>query len=209
VNAFRVLERYARGATAGREPRCELCAGAIAPSHGHVVDVEARRIHCGCTSCALLFSQPAAGGRYRTVPSRILTDDAFELTDEQWSALGVPVRMAFFFRNTPLGAWVSVYPSPAGPTEAEVDEAAFADLVATRPLAASVEPDVEALLVRSPRGGAFEALLVPIDAAYELVGVVRRHWKGFDGGEDARAEIDRFFAGLRARSRPLARGGDR
>jgi len=29
---------------------------------------------------------------------------------------------------------------------------------------------------------------------------MRRHWKGFDGGEDARQAIQTFFAGLRERA---------
>jgi hypothetical protein len=65
-----------------------------------------------------------------------------------------------------------------------------------------MEPDVEALLVRrsdAGRGGASssEALLVPVDACYRLVGLVRLHWKGFDGGAEAWAAIDGFFAELR------------
>ena len=52
-----------------------------------------------------------------------------------------------------------------------------------------------------PRGAqAPECFLVPIDACYELVGIVRRHWKGFQGGEEAWRAIEGFFAGLRARS---------
>jgi hypothetical protein len=42
---------------------------------------------------------------------------------------------------------------------------------------------------------------VPIDACYELTGIVRRRWKGFDGGEEAWRDIGDFFARLRARSR--------
>jgi hypothetical protein len=43
---------------------------------------------------------------------------------------------------------------------------------------------------------------VPIDRCYELVGVLRRVWRGFDGGQEARALIDGFFADVAARSRP-------
>jgi hypothetical protein len=74
-------------------------------------------------------------------------------------------------------------------------------------LAVLMEPDVEALLVRrgdSGRGGRAEALLVPIDACYRLVGLVRRHWKGFDGGAEAWAVIDAFFAELRERARTVS-----
>jgi hypothetical protein len=41
---------------------------------------------------------------------------------------------------------------------------------------------------------------VPIDACYELVGRMRRVWKGFDGGEEAWSEIESFFALVRERS---------
>ena len=39
---------------------------------------------------------------------------------------------------------------------------------------------------------------MPIDACYELVGQLRRLWKGFDGGAEARAALDAFFAKVRA-----------
>jgi hypothetical protein len=59
-----------------------------------------------------------------------------------------------------------------------------------------MEPDVEALLVHRARG-AREAWLVPVDACYRLVGVIRAHWKGFSGGARVWAEIARFFDDLR------------
>ncbi len=42
-------------------------------------------------------------------------------------------------------------------------------------------------------GPAFDCHLVPIDACYELVGRLRLVWRGFDGGQDAHAELDAFF----------------
>ena len=56
---------------------------------------------------------------------------------------------------------------------------------------------------REPR----ECLLVPIDACYRLVGLVRMHWRGFDGGSEAWAAIDAFFAELNERARRLEGGG--
>jgi DNA-binding IclR family transcriptional regulator len=64
--------------------------------------------------------------------------------------------------------------------------------------------DVEALLVRRGERG-WECYLVPIDACYELVGLVRMHWKGFDGGQEAWEAIDGFFDAVRERSRPVDR----
>jgi len=53
----------------------------------------------------------------------------------------------------------------------------------------------------------FDCYIVPIDACYELVGRIRRCWKGFDGGEDAWNEIDGFFADLRVRSGETSEAG--
>ena len=64
----------------------------------------------------------------------------------------------------------------------------------------TIEPDVEALLISRRCGRTeTECWIVPVDACYELVGRIRRHWRGFEGGEEAWVEIDAFFAGLGAR----------
>ena len=39
---------------------------------------------------------------------------------------------------------------------------------------------------------------MPIDACYELVGELRRLWKGFDGGTEAHDAMDAFFDGWRS-----------
>ena len=60
---------------------------------------------------------------------------------------------------------------------------------------------MEALLVRVPEDaedGAPQSYLVPIDACYEFVGRLRMLWRGFDGGQQARAFIDDFFAQIAA-----------
>jgi len=46
-------------------------------------------------------------------------------------------------------------------------------------------------------------LLVPIDACYRLVGLVKLHWRGFDGGSEAWTAIDAYFAELQALAREL------
>jgi Family of unknown function (DUF5947) len=78
---------------------------------------------------------------------------------------------------------------------------AWAEVAAANPVLTDPAPDVEALLVRRT-GDGFECFLVPIDACYELVGLVRMHWKGFDGGQEAWAAIDGFFERVLERSRP-------
>jgi hypothetical protein len=180
--------------------RCEMCAVPIGDEHLHVVDVESRGLQCACRSCYLLFTvKGAAQGRFKSVPNRFRHDTRFALADRVWDAAGIPVSMAFLFANSALGTTVAFYPSPAGATESMLPGDAWAALLVDNPAFADIEPDVEALLINRGDDG-FEAFLVPIDVCYELVGVVRLTWKGFDGGQDARAAIGGFFDGLRERS---------
>lgn len=46
--------------------------------------------------------------------------------------------------------------------------------------------------------------IVPVDRCYELVGAMRLHWRGFDGGSEVRDEIAAFFDDV---ARRCARGG--
>jgi hypothetical protein len=183
--------------------RCEMCAEPTGTEHGHVVNVESRALLCTCRSCYLLFTHEAgAQRRYRSVPERHLYDPAFRLTQATWDELQIPVRTAFFFRNSTLDQTVALYPSPAGATESLLPLDTWERVLADNPAMADARPDVEALLVdRRPEGG-FACHLVPIDACYELVGRLRQVWRGFDGGQQAHQATDEFFAMVSARSRP-------
>jgi Family of unknown function (DUF5947) len=190
------------GAAAAAE-RCEMCGVPVDERHGHVVEVEKRSLVCTCRACYLLFTRDgAAGGRYRAVPERYLVDPAHPLTDPDWDELQIPVTTAFLFTNTAVGRVVACYPSPAGATECLLDLAAWHRLAGSHPLLSAAEPDVEALFVTRTDSG-LESFLVPIDACYALVGAVRLHWTGFDGGDEVRRALASFTADLRARSRPL------
>lgn len=210
MKLFGSLERFARRPSP-RAPggeRCELCASAIGDAHRHVVELERRALLCACGACAVLFGDPASGGgRFRTVPDRGRVDPSFAVDDAEWTALGIPVRLAYVTFPSRLGRWVAFYPSPGGSIEAEVPADAWSALRARSPLVESLEPDVEALLVHRPRGRPVDAVVAPIDACYALVALVRRHFRGFDGGDDAARVIDQFFAELRARCAPLRRPG--
>ncbi|GAA4209797.1 DUF5947 family protein [Streptosporangium oxazolinicum] len=190
---------------------CELCAVPAGEDHGHVVNVESRGLLCACRACYLLFTRDTDGrARYRAVPRRYLHAPDFPLDAADWDEMQIPVRTAFFFRNSAMDRTVAFYPSPAGATESLLPLETWERVLAANPAMADVRPDVEALLVdRRPDGG-FTCHLVPIDACYELVGLVRLHWKGFDGGQEAREAIEGFFADLRERGRtvPPAQGGD-
>jgi hypothetical protein len=190
--------------------RCELCAEPIANDHGHLVDVQGRSLLCACRGCHLLFtSAGAGGGHYRAVPDRYVAFPDFALSPGQWESLQIPVSVAFFFINSALDRVAGFYPGPAGATESLLGLEAWGELVAANPALASLEPDVEAFLVRSEsnRAGA-ECFIVPIDTCYELVGQLRRLWRGFDGGREAHEELDSWFGRVRGRAyRGLAAPG--
>jgi hypothetical protein len=214
-----------------------MCAVPIPEDgHAHVVDARERALRCVCRPCRLLFTVPgAARGRFRAVPERYRHRPDFAAAEPVWVATGIPVAMAFAFLQSTVdpsvpdgsrgaGAGpdgdpaapaadptpVVFYPSPAGATESMLRPDLWAGLLAGDPDLGEPEPDVEALLIHRQEDG-FEAFLVPIDACYELVGRVRAHWRGFDGGPEARTEIDDFFASLRARAgsaaEPVSHGG--
>lgn len=184
------LGRFVGDVPAPRPPppeQCEMCGASIPVAHGHVVDLEHRSLMCGCRPCYLLFVRGA--GRYRAVPDRVLAGPG--LSSAEWDELQIPVGVVFVLNGQ------AFYPSPAGATECQLDLSAWDRLAAAHPLLAAASPDVEAILLRRDEG---ECLLVPIDSCYELVGLVRSTWLGFDGGEEARTAISGFFERLRTRA---------
>jgi hypothetical protein len=187
---------------------CELCNEKVPDEHQHVVNLESRALMCACRPCYLLFTERGAGkGKFASVPDRYLFDPDFSLSDAQWDEFQIPVKMAFFFVNSVVEQTVAFYPSPAGATESLLPPETWQSMMAANPLFASLEPDVEALLVYR-REKAYECFLAPIDACYELVGHVRMNWKGFDGGSEAWEAIDGFFEQLRQRSRAVTPAGN-
>ena len=181
---------------------CEMCALPISSEHSHVVNVESRGLMCSCRACYLLFiGEGAAQGKYRAVPDRYIYDPSFQLTDAEWDDLQIPVRIAFFFFNSSISRVAAFYPSPAGATESLLPLDAWRKLSGSNPLLGALTPDVEALLVYGRNREGFDCFIVPIDACYELTGLIRRRWKGFDGGEEAWRDVDDFLARVRSRSR--------
>ena len=182
--------------------RCEMCSEAIADEHQHVVNVAGRQLMCVCRACYLLFTDSNAELRYRAVPDRYLAFPDFALDRRAWEGFQIPVGVAFFFTNSELGRTVAFYPGPAGATESELDLDAWNAVGAADSRVGLLADDVEALLVRVPEReeGPPQTYLVPIDACYEFVGRLRMLWRGFDGGQEARAFIDGFFAEVAARS---------
>lgn len=188
--------------------KCELCATEIPDNHGHIADLDGASLLCACRACYLLFTGPVSGRRkYVAVPDRYLADPGRVMSPAEWDELEIPVGLAFFLRGSRAAAELTgFYPSPAGVTECQLDLQRWAQLVASYPLLGTPEPDVEAALISRSDSGV-EYFLVPIDACYELAGRMRLHWRGFDGGAEARESIAAFLDGVRARARPLREAG--
>jgi hypothetical protein len=197
------LRRFARP----RKPaeRCELCSAELAPEHAHVVEPASRKLFCCCDACAVLFSG-RPDGRFRRVPRRVRSLAHFAITESQWDALHLPINLAFFFHSSAAGKVVALYPSPAGAVESLLPLDAWDELAQANPVLATIEPDVEALLVNrlgASRGfAAAEYFLAPIDHCYMLVGVLRSNWHGLSGGSEVWQGVREFFDRLRARATP-------
>jgi len=206
---LQALRRFTREREQARLPaeHCELCSEVIPAQHRHLLDLASRTVICACQACSLLFGDEGAGsGKYRLIPSRYLALPDFHMSDEEWDGLMIPVNMVYMFRNTTAKRVMAYYPSPAGATESLLDLESWEALVKSNPILNDLEPDVEALLINRVRDER-EYYIVPIDACYQLVGLIRVSWKGLSGGEEARQAIGEFFADLRAKS-PLVKGGD-
>lgn len=185
---LRALERFTRPKI--EHDQCELCALALESKHDHIVDLESRTIRCACRACAITLDGSA---RYRPIPRDARRAEASLFDAASWQTIGVPVGVAFVFRRGET--WVATFPSPAGPTEAELSEDAIA-ILASSPFVRAIAPDVQALLVRRHRDGRIDAWSAPIDACYRLVALVRSMWRGFDGGDEVRRAVDEFFEEL-------------
>ena len=196
TGAITLLRRLARA----REPeeRCELCATAIGAGHRHLLEMSKGRIVCACDGCALAF-QDVVGGRFKLIPrdTRWLRD--FEMSDADWGMIGLPINLAFIVRGAEAERVRAFYPSPGGATESLVPVESLRGLVARNPILETLQRDTEALLVNRV-GEARDYFAAPVDVCYELVGLVRKHWRGFSGGDEVWEKIGGFFAQLKERS---------
>jgi hypothetical protein len=124
------------------------------------------------------------------------------MSDEQWDELMIPVNMVYIFQNTMANRVMAFYPSPAGAMESLLDLENWESLISNNPILDDLEPDVEALLINRVKDTR-EHYIVPIDACYQLVGLIRVTWKGLSGGEEAWKAIAEFFADIGAKSQPM------
>ncbi|MFD7994154.1 DUF5947 family protein [Streptomyces mexicanus] len=181
-----------RAGPAAREA-CELCAAPVPEEHRHLYDLARREVRCACGPCAVLFAgDGAGGGAFRLVPRRRVRLDRVDT-----AVLGVPVGLVFFVPHAD-GTVTAQGPSPAGAMRWEVDAAAWRRAAEGCPELASLEPEVEALLVNTVRGMDHH-WIVPVDDCFRMVAVVRQEWRGLSGGGRVWTAVEEFFARLTER----------
>jgi Family of unknown function (DUF5947) len=202
LSSFAALRRLAgapqnnNGAAPPAErEHCELCRVALPASHRHLLEMPTRRIVCSCDPCALRFEN-VFEGKFKLIPrdTRPLPD--FQMSEAEWEGLSLPINLAFFFYDTPHEKMAAYYPSPAGATESLLPLTAWEALVQRNPVLRDMQPDVETLLVNRVNETR-HYFIAPIDVCFELVGLIRIHWRGFSGGEEVWREIDGFFSRLK------------
>jgi hypothetical protein len=190
-SALMTLRRIARPRN---EELCEFCSVPLRTGHRHLIEPATRKIICACDFCALRFENVV--GRWKLIPCDTLFLPDFRMADSDWDVLAIPIQLAFFFYCSTAKRMVALYPSPAGATESLLPLSNWDPLVSANPFLGQLRPDVEALLVNRLAKPP-EYFRAPIDICFELIGLIRLHWRGLSGGEKLWGEIDRFFRKLK------------
>ncbi|HTV90258.1 MAG TPA: DUF5947 family protein [Stellaceae bacterium] len=189
------ITRLRRFVQAEPGERCEFCGATLAAEHRHLLEPATRHVACSCLVCAeALAARP--GATFRPIPQEAAALPDFRISDAEWHSLALPIDIAFIFYGTPEGRPVALYPGPLGAAQSLLGLDAWSALVAKNPVLAEFSADVEALLIDRIKGkrGYYR---VPIDRCYALVGLIRTHWRGFNGGDEVWQAIDDFLAALR------------
>jgi len=184
------------------EEKCELCSLLLTSRHRHLLETANRRVWCACDGCALRFDG-VVGGRFKLIPREARPLTGFRLADSIWEGLAIPINLAFFVYSTPKRRIAAFYPSPAGPIESFLALADWDKVVGVNPSLNEMQADVEALLVNRTQGRG-DFYLTPIDTCFELVGLIRTHWRGLSGGEGVWEKIEVFFEALKDQGRDIA-----
>jgi len=193
-----ISQRPMSGAAAETETRelCDFCGRPIPAEHRHFADLASRRFMCACEVCAV---RQAEQGTFKPLPNRYLRLAGFKLPAPLWREFAIPVDMAFFVFNSALKRVVAFYPAPTGATESQLSLQVWEQLEQLNPALRELTPDLEALLINRTQDPA-EHYVVPIDACYRLVGLMRSSWQGIAGGQGAFDAISGFFRELKERA---------
>ena len=141
----------------------------------------------------------AEQGIFKPLPNRYLRLAGFKLPAPLWREFAIPVDMAFFVFNSALGGWWRFIPRPPGPRSHSLACKRGSNWNELNPTLRDLTDDLEALLINRTQDPA-EYYVVPIDACYRLVGLMRSSWQGIAGGQEAFEAITRFFRELKERA---------
>ncbi|HEV2582681.1 MAG TPA: DUF5947 family protein [Ktedonobacteraceae bacterium] len=203
VASMPALRGFAQRRREAQMEHCELCSEGIPASHSHLLNLSNRALVCVCQACSLLFSEQGAGaGKYLLVPRRYQALVDFQMADDQWDDLMIPVNMAFIFRSGGAKPVMAYYPSPAGATESLLDLEGWQALVNNNPVLNTLAPDVEALLINRIKD-VRAYYIVPIDACYHLVGLIRLSWRGLGGGKEVWEAVAGYFQDVQRKAQPV------
>ena len=155
----RAVAATLRRLTSPRRPerrRETSAATSAAPSsrsdHRHLLHLEERRILCACEPCVAMRS---GDGPYRPTGSRLLWLEGFELPEELWARLRIPIGLAFFMRSSSVGRVVGLYPSPAGRDRMRARARGLGGPLRRQPgCSTALDEDVEGLIVNRIRRAA-------------------------------------------------------
>ncbi len=192
-SSIATLRQFVRKPRAVLE-KCELCAAPLGPEHQHLLELDKRRVTCACDPCAILFNGNARQ-RFSRIPRDIYRLDNFQMDDQEWESLLIPINLAYFVFNSEAGRVIAQYPSPGGAMESSLDFEYWNSVVEHNPILKKFEADVEALLVNRISGQP-RYYRAPIDHCFRLVGVIRTRWHGLSGGSEVWDAIDKFFEEL-------------
>lgn len=196
-NGLATLRQFVRKPVASVE-KCELCAAPLLHGHQHLLELDQRSVVCACDPCAILFNANTRQ-RFARIPRDVLRLDDFQMDDQEWGSLLIPIKLAYFVHNGDLGRVIAQYPSPGGAMESSLDLEYWSAIVERNPVLKKFHSDVEALLVNriSAQPRYYRA---PIDQCFRLVGILRTNWHGLSGGAEVWEAIDAFFRELDVRA---------
>jgi hypothetical protein len=200
-HALMALRRFTRPAAV--PARCELCSAALDERHGHLFEPGARNLVCACIACALLFPDGAGAARAERlrVEPRVVPLPGLQLSEQDWHALDVPVRLVLLFPSAHHERLFATYPNPQGAVEARLPITAWQALVQAHPQQLNgFQPELDALLLdgRREHGERSAHCRVSIDVAQGLLGRLRqagtrpgRNGAGWQAFEHALARLQR------------------
>ena len=136
----------------------------------------------------------------------MLAED-FSFSQAQWDDLAIPVDLVFLFQQSDArrmstrhgGSSRATPVRPARPSPSWTSPPGRRSPRRTRRSPTS-SPTSRPYSCGATATATFTCLVVPIDACYELVGLVRQYWAGFQGGDEVWQRIDEFFDQLLARA---------